>query len=157
MAQTVIGIVVSFAAGLSVAAQTGLMGPFGRRYGVVPSVTFTALGSAVSSVLLVAAFSGIHLDMAVALRIPIWMWGVGLLGAVYFSSVTLAVPRLGAAASIGFLIAGQLMIGFVVDTFGLFGVEQVSTGWVRIVGILLVASGALLAIWRKAETPVRDT
>ena len=58
-------------------------------------------------------------------RTPAWMWLGGLMGLTVVSSITFAQPRIGATAVIGILIAGQLVMGAVIDRFGLFGVDQI--------------------------------
>ena len=60
-----------------------------------------------------------------AFRTPAWMWLGGLMGLTVVFSITFAQPRIGATATIGILIAGQLVMGAVIDRFGLFGVEQI--------------------------------
>ena len=84
-----------------------------------------------------------------ALRSPWWYWvGGGGMGVVVVLSITVVTPRIGAAATIGLLIAGQLAMGVVIDTYGLFGVDKVALSWPRILGVLLLAVGALLALRR---------
>ena len=63
-------------------------------------------------------------------------------------TITVVTPRIGAAATIGLLIAGQLAMGVVIDTYGLFGVEKVALSWPRILGVLLLAAGAVFALRR---------
>ena len=63
-------------------------------------------------------------------------------------AITVAQPRIGAAATIGILIAGQLVMGAVIDRFGLFGVEQVAISWPRAAGMILLAAGAALSLSR---------
>ena len=60
----------------------------------------------------------------------------------------LAQPRLGATAVIGILIAGQLVMGAVIDRVGLFGVEQIGISPARAVGIGLLGIGAALSLVR---------
>ena len=71
------------------------------------------------------------------------------MGVVVVFTITVVTPRIGATATIGLLIAGQLAMGVLIDRYGWFGVEQVPLDWPRIVGVLLLAVGALLAL-RKA-------
>jgi transporter family-2 protein len=61
-------------------------------------------------------------------------------------SITFATPRIGAAATIGLLIAGQLAMGAVIDRFGLFGLDPIPIGWERGLGIVLLAVGAALSL-----------
>jgi transporter family-2 protein len=44
------------------------------------------------------------------------------------------------------LIAGQLAMGAVIDRFGLFGVDQIALHWPRLLGIALLAVGAVLSL-----------
>ena len=46
------------------------------------------------------------------------------MGLTVVGTITFAQPRIGATATIGILIAGQLVMGAVIDRFGLFGVER---------------------------------
>jgi len=68
----------------------------------------------------------------------------GALGAIYVSVNVMLAPRLGAAATLCFVIAGQLMAALVIDRMGLFAfaVRELSFG--RIVGVLLVFAGAVM-------------
>ena len=68
----------------------------------------------------------------------------GTIGAIFLSvNVTLA-PKLGAAAMLCLVIAGQLLGAMIVDRLGLFefAVREFSLG--RVVGVLLVFAGAVL-------------
>ena len=82
------------------------------------------------------------------LRAPLWLWSAGIMGLVVILSITYATPRIGATATIGLLIAGQLAMGAVIDRFGLFGLEQIPIGWTRLLGIALLALGAALSLRR---------
>lgn len=81
-----------------------------------------------------------------ALRsVPVWSWPAGgLLGAAYFSSTVLLAPRLGAAALLALVIAGQVLAAAAVDHFGLFGFEVRPFGATRACACLLMAAGAWL-------------
>ena len=46
------------------------------------------------------------------------------------------------------LIAGQLVMGAVIDRFGLFGVDQIAISWPRALGIALLGAGAALSLVR---------
>lgn len=68
----------------------------------------------------------------------------GVIGAVFLSVNVLLAPRLGAAATLCFVIAGQLVAALAIDRAGLFEftVRELSPG--RIFGVLLVFCGAVL-------------
>lgn len=79
-------------------------------------------------------------------RIPApWMFFVGgCLGAAYVTSAILLVPRLGAAATMAFVVAGQLLAGLLIDKIGFLGVAVRELSLGRISGAILLLVGALL-------------
>ena len=125
------------------------MGRFGQRIG-----SFEALATSVAFSLLLATIVLLVLRQSLAgfgdaVRSPWWYWvGGGGMGVVVVLTITIVTPRLGAAATIGLLIAGQLAMGVAIDRYGWFGVEQVALTWPRALGVLLLAAGALLALRR---------
>jgi bacterial/archaeal transporter family-2 protein len=141
-----IAVVLSVAAGMAGSVQVAVMSRFGDRIGILPALAFSALGTAVvtGAVLLVVrhSFDG----YAAAARQPPWLWIAALMGAIVVFTITFAGPRLGTAATIGLLIAGQLAMGALIDRYGLFGLERIPLHWPRLVGIMLLAAGAALSL-----------
>lgn len=68
----------------------------------------------------------------------------GVFGAIFVSANVFLAPKLGAAATLCFVIAGQLSAAMLVDRLGLFGfaTREFSPG--RVVGVTLVLIGAVL-------------
>ena len=97
--------------------------------------------------ILVVARSGFG-GIGGAFRTPAWMWLGGLMGLTVVFSITFAQPRIGATATIGILIAGQLVMGAVIDRFGLFGVDRIDISLPRAIGIALLGIGAALSLVR---------
>ena len=133
-------------AGLAGSVQVAVMGRFGDRVGTLEALAFSTLvTAALAAVVLVAArqtFGG----YGEALDAPAWMWIGGVMGLIVVLSITFATPRLGATATIGLLIAGPLAMGAVIDRFGLFGLDKITLGWPRVLGIALLAVGAALSL-----------
>jgi bacterial/archaeal transporter family-2 protein len=124
------------------------MGRFGDRIGVLEALAFaTGVQLVLSLAILLAARLGSG-DLAAAFRAPPWMWLGGVMGLTVVFTITFAQPRIGATATIGILIAGQLVMGAVIDRFGLFGVDQIGISWPRAVGIALLGVGAALSLVR---------
>lgn len=143
---TALAVAMTAVAGLAGSVQVAVMGRFGERLGVVEALAFATMLTAVFSFafLLVARQSvGAYAD---GVRAPIWLWSAGLMGLIVILSITFATPRIGATATIGLLIAGQLAMGAVIDRFGLFGLERIGIGWPRLLGIALLAVGAALSL-----------
>ncbi|MEL1265376.1 DMT family transporter [Pseudoxanthomonas putridarboris] len=78
-------------------------------------------------------------------KVPWWAWTGGVIGALFVASATLLVPRLGAAALICLVVAGQLIGSVMLDHFGVLHARQ-PVDATRIAGLLLVVAGALLVV-----------
>jgi len=125
------------------------MGRFGERVGSFEALAANLAFSTVLATTLLLTLRGGFGGLGDALRSPWWYWaGGGGMGVLVVFSITVCAPRIGASATIGVLIAGQLAMGVVIDRFGLFGVERVELAWPRILGVLLLAIGAALALYR---------
>jgi bacterial/archaeal transporter family-2 protein len=145
---TALAVAMTTVAGLAGSVQVAIMSRFGERIGVVEALAFATLLTAVLSFAVVAVTRQSLGAYADGVRAPIWMWAAGVMGLIVILSITFATPRIGAAATIGILIAGQLAMGAVIDRFGLFGLEQIPIGWPRLLGIVLLAAGAALSLKR---------
>jgi bacterial/archaeal transporter family-2 protein len=137
---------LAVAAGLAGAAQVAVMSRLGERIGVAEALGFATLLTAV------AAFVGLLIvrrsveGYVRALHQPWWMLTGGLLGLLIVFTVTYAGPRIGVTATVGILIAGQLVMGAAIDRFGLFGSQKILLHWPRLAGIALLAAGAALSL-----------
>ena len=146
MTSVAVGLAVF--AGLAGSVQVAVMGRFGDRIGVLEALTFaTCVQLALSVAILLVARLGTG-GLGGAFRAPQWMWLGGLMGLTVVFTITFAQPRIGATATIGILIAGQLVMGAVIDRFGLFGVQEIGISWPRAVGIGLLGIGAALSLVR---------
>src|SRR5262245_63754189 len=126
--------------------QVAVMGRFGERIGSLEAFAFAALLSAAIAIaaLLVARRS--LAGIADATETPKWMWLGGLFGAFVVLTITVTAPRIGVAAVVALLIAGQLGMGALIDRFGWFGVEKGPLGATRLAGIALLAAGTALVL-----------
>lgn len=75
---------------------------------------------------------------------PWWVWLGGILGAFYVAVSVIVAPRLGAAALVGAVVAGQLSAALLIDQYGFVGfpVQHISAG--RIAGVVCLFAGVLL-------------
>jgi transporter family-2 protein len=140
---------LALVAGIAGSIQVSVMGRFGQRIGsfeaLVANLAFSTLIAITVLLVLRQSLAG----FGDALRSPWWYWiGGGGMGVIVVLTITIVTPRLGAAATIGLLIAGQLAMGIAIDRYGWFGVDRVALTWPRVLGVLLLAAGALLALRR---------
>lgn len=135
-------------AGLAGSVQAAVMGRLGSRVGVLEALAFSSALQALLTGLLVLGFRHSIGGYGAAARQPLWLWTGGVMGAVIVFAVTFATPRIGTAATIGILVAGQLAMGVAIDRFGLFGFDEITIAWPRAVGIVLLGVGAALSLYR---------
>lgn len=74
---------------------------------------------------------------------PWWGWLGGPVGACYVTSVFTAMPRIGAAATVGFTIAGQQLVSIVIDRYGLLGLPGGGVSRTRIAGAMVLLAGVV--------------
>jgi len=141
-------VALAVAAGLAGSVQVAVMGRFGGRVGVFEALAFSTGVQLVCSLCVLLAVRGGIGGLHHVFRTPVWMWIGGLMGFTVVTSITYAQPRIGATAVIGILIAGQLVMGAIIDRFGLFGVHQIGISPARAVGIALLGVGAALSLVR---------
>jgi transporter family-2 protein len=137
---------LTLAAGIAGSVQVALMSRLGERIGVLEALGFSVgLTGLLGLVVLLMARQSLA-GYGRALHQPWWMLGGGVMGLLIVFTVTYAGPRIGVAATVGILIAGQLAMGAAIDRWGLFRSEQIPLRWPRLVGIALLAVGAALSL-----------
>ncbi len=82
--------------------------------------------------------------MAMAAGAPWWSWTGGVLGAFFVFAIIVLAGALGATSSMAWLLAGQFLAALVLDHFGLLGYSVHQISWPRVLGVVLLLSGALL-------------
>ena len=123
-----------------------MMSQLGDRISIVGAVAFASLLSAVMAVGLLLALRQSFAAYRNAFDHPWWMLTGGLFGLLIVFTITYAGGRLGVAATVGILIAGQLIMGAAIDRFGLFRSEKIPLHWPRVLGIVLLGAGAALSL-----------
>jgi bacterial/archaeal transporter family-2 protein len=141
-------VALTVLAGLAGSVQVAVMGRFGGRIGTLEALTFSTCVQLVLSLAILFVVRTGAGGLSGAFRAPAWMWLGGVMGATVVFAITFAQPRIGATATIGILIAGQLVMGALIDRFGLFGVERIDISLPRAAGIVLLGIGAALSLVR---------
>ena len=90
-------------------------------------------------------------DGSALARVPWWAWTGGVIGALYVAGATALIPRMGAASLICVVVFGQVIGSLLLDHFGVLQ-ARIAIDPLRLVGALLVVSGALLVVrpWQGA-------
>ncbi len=130
--------------GMAIAAQSSINGSLSIRTDVI---TTAWLANVVASVILLALVIFFEPPQAATMfSVPSWQLAGALFGNFSMVAIVIAVPRIGTAATIVAIIAGQIIMGLMVDHFGWFGNTQIVLDYKRIAAIALLA-GALFLIY----------
>ena len=95
------------------------------------------------------SFSGIG-DVV---REPLWLWTGGALSVLIILAITVASPRIGLAATIGIIIAFNLIVAALIDRFGWFGFDQIAITWTRMLGLLFLGARRVALALQEQLTP----
>lgn len=99
-----------------------------------------------AAVLLAAVALGTGVVGAVRLDVPLWELLGGLASPVYITSGILLFPRLGALASVGLFVTGQVIASLAIDLFGLLGIPRQPSSVGILLGVLAVLAGITVII-----------
>jgi transporter family-2 protein len=146
---TAVAIALTVAAGVAGAIQAAVMGELGERAGVFPALAFSGIVAAVVGLAGLLVVKQSLQGIGGPVRQPVWLWSGGALGFVVVLAITVSTPRIGVTATIGILIALNLAVAGIIDHYGLFGFDRTPLTTPRVVGIVLLAAGAALALSKR--------
>lgn len=141
--------VLAFAAGAATSAQAAINSQLGRRF------LHPFQAALLSFTIGTLACLGICLVMRVPwpspsklAAIPWWLWTGGILGTLYVTTSITVTHRIGVAAMLAIVIAGQMTMSLLIDHFGWFNIPQRDVSGPRLVGGILVIVGVALMMLR---------
>jgi len=140
-----LAIILTAGAGGLIALQAPINAGLGRATGSLAAafVSFLIGTIALGAIVVLSGKAG-GLDSAFDLR---WYYlAGGLLGAVYVTNALIAIDVIGAGGVAALTVTGQLVASLAIDRFGLFGLDQVSLGPERIVGVGFLLVGTVLVV-----------
>jgi transporter family-2 protein len=143
---TALAVVLTVTCGLAGGVQAAVMGELGQRVGVAPALAFSVLVSALIAVATLLVWERSVTGLRSAAHQPAWLWIGGLMSVYIVLAITIATPRIGVAATIGLVIAGNLVMASAIDRWGLLGQDQIPITWHRLLGLALLAVGSALTL-----------
>ena len=142
-------VLTAFAIGFATSIQSGINGQIRLTTG--NPLVATAVNFAVGTVLLIAmlAFTSkksiYRLPDHRRLRITHWwMWIGGPLGVIYVMATLLFPQVIGYGAFFSMMVTGQMVFSAAIDHVGWFGTNITKISKKRLLGILLLLTGAVL-------------
>lgn len=140
-------ILLGILAGLVLPVQTLVNTRLRASTGTPFSSSMISFAVGTVTLLIVAtAVTGGDYGIAQAFNEPLWIWFGGLLGVVALTGNILLYPHLGAVQTVVLPIAGQVIMGLIVDHFGLFESPQSSLTAVRAIGAIIVLIGVIAVV-----------
>lgn len=137
-------ILIGLAGGIAVGLQSPLSSLMSQRIGTLESVFIVHIGGAIAALIPLIIYGGGKLSQW--RTVPWYALGAGIFGLVVIGAVSYLIPRIGVAASITSIVAGQLLIGTLLDHFGLLGAAERSLDPTRILGLAVVLVGVWLTV-----------
>jgi transporter family-2 protein len=141
MWETLVTVVTGLIGGIAVGLQSPLSGYMGRRVGGLGSSFIIHTSGALISGLLLLFRGGENIG---AWRTLPWyiILASGGFGVILYMTLTVTLPKLGAATAMTLIVVGQLTLGLLIDHFGWFEatVRPIEPIRVFAAGLLLVGA-----------------
>jgi len=137
-------ILIGLIGGVAVGVQSPIAGAMGQRVGSIASSLIIHISGAI--------FSGLYLFIRGGEKIKDWhtlpwyMLIAGIFGLILYQTISITMPRLGSTMMVVLIIVGQLLVGVIIDQFGLLGVVTRHIDLSRGLGIAVLAFGAYLIV-----------
>ncbi len=137
-------ILIGLAGGVAVGLQSPMASMITQRLGAFESVFIVHIGGAIIALIPLLIYGGGKLSQWRSL--PWYTLGAGVFGLVVISAISYMIPRVGVAASITTVVAGQLLVGVILDHFGLLGASVRVLDVTRLIGLIVVLAGVWLTV-----------
>ena len=144
MESILIIILIGLIGGVAVGLQSPLASMITQRLGLFESVFIVHMGGALIALIPLLIYSGGKLSEW--RNVPWYALGAGIFGLVVISSISYMIPRIGIAAAITTIVAGQLLVGTILDHYGLLGAAGRSMDLTRGFGLAVVLVGVWLTV-----------
>jgi len=136
-------IFVAVVGGLAGALQSQFLGTMEDKVGTLASTFITYGGGGLAAGLLMLAFKGGQI--AGIREVPWYAFTAGLMGLIVVASLGISVSNLGLGAGLTLFTGATIVLGALIDHFGLFGDGRpLDAG--RMLGIALVVFGTWLVV-----------
>ncbi|HZM23249.1 MAG TPA: DMT family transporter [Anaerolineales bacterium] len=137
-------ILIGLIGGVAVGLQSPLASMITQRLGLFESVFIVHMGGALIALIPLLMYSGGKLSEW--RNVPWYALGAGIFGLVVIGSISYMIPRIGIAAAITTIVAGQLLVGTILDHYGLLGAAGRSMDVTRFIGLIVVLAGVWLTV-----------
>lgn len=137
-------IIIALLSGVLLPIQAGLNSRLGKTLENPVYAAMISFLVGVSAILLYIILTKQHASWEGLKTAPAYIWFGGILGAFFVTATILAFPRIGPALTFSLVVAGQVIIGVLLDHFNILVAQQHSINIWRIIGIVLIISGVII-------------
>ncbi len=136
-------IFIGLLGGIAIGFQSPMSSVISQRLGVLESVFIVHAGGALGALIPMLIFGNRLTEWR---SVPPFTLFAGLFGLVVIYAMSFMIPRIGVAGALITLLAGQLLIGSLLDHFGLLGAMHRPFDFTRAFGLSIVALGVWLTV-----------
>ena len=137
-------LLVGLAGGVAVGLQSPMASMITQRLGMFESVFIIHIGGAIFALIPLLFYGGGKL--AQWRSVPWYVMGAGIFGLVVIGAISYMIPRVGVAAAVITVVAGQLLVSTILDHFGLLGAMSRPLDPTRAIGLAVVLFGVWLTV-----------
>ena len=128
--------------------QTAVNARLGRSVGSPLRASMVSFSVGLLSMLAIVLVTGPYpLLSATVADGPWWMWLAGVFGVTFLTGNVLLLPKLGSLRTVIMPVAGQIVMGLLIDAFGWFGAQQRAISPLRVCGTVLAMAVSCLPSW----------
>ena len=144
-------IILGFLAGVGLPIQTSVNTRLRKKVGSPYNASLVSFVVALLflSALLLITGQGLHIPLAQLLNEPAWIWIGGICGLVFLTGNILLFSKLGGVQTVVLPVLGQILMGLIIDNFGLFYSQKTPLSVFRIASAVMVILGVVLVSMAK--------
>jgi len=137
-------ILIGLAGGVAVGLQAPMASMITQRLGTFESVFIVHLGGALIALLPLLFYGGGNL--ARWKELPWYTLLAGVFGLIVIGAISYMIPRVGVAAAVITIVAGQMLVSTILDHYGWLGGMGRPMDLTRATGLLVVLVGVWLTV-----------
>ena len=152
-------LIIAILVGFTMPAQTGVNTRLRQRVGspFAASLISFAVGTAFLLITTLILERSLNVFTADTLAAPFWIWLGGCLGAIIVTGNIPLMSALGSVQTSIFPIAGQIVMGIIIDHFGLIKAERIPVTPFRLAGAAMVFCGLLIVTLSRSRENASGT
>jgi len=144
MLAIMIGLVIGIGLPIQTSINSRLKVSLGSPF--LASLTSFTVGTILLAIITLIADHSLFFPLKMFTEQPVWLWIGGVFGVTYLTANILLFPKLGSVQTVIMPVLGQIIMGLIVDNFGLFYSLKDPLTLIRILGAILVLLGVIGAV-----------